>query len=149
MKKLLGALGLVLVAGVCLAQGAGETAANAAASPGFFSWDNLSKLMEYGLVVFTFVAGLKNVKWFADFFVAWPWLSPALAAASAFAMAIILCIKEHPVHDMNFFTCLATAIGILLSAATIHGIIAKVSPHNEEPPAVNMARVAKLEGGKK
>lgn len=147
MKRLLLCLALLLVVAFPIwAQAATETAATGAEQPGFFSWENLQKIMEYGLVVFAFVAGLKNTPFFADFFAAWKWLAPTVAALSAASASAILCLKM-PGHDSAFYMCLLTALGILLSAFSIHGVVAKLSPDSSNP-AVNPERVAKLQNGK-
>lgn len=138
-------LALLLVALPVLADTMPGTAAVASEQPGFFSWENLQKIMEYGLGVFLFVAALKNVPFFADFFAAWGWLAPVTAAGTALCTAIILCNKM-PGHDSVFYLCIATALGIFLSAVGIHGVVAKLSP-DSSLPAVNPERVAKLNGG--
>lgn len=150
MKKLILCVIAIFVVAIAYVFGqaaaAAEPAAVAAQTPGFFSWENLKTIMEYGAVVFLAIQGLKNIPFFADFFVAWPKLGTYVNAALAGCAAIILCLKM-PGHDAAFYTCIATALGIFLSAAGIHLVVAKISPDNSSP-AANPERVAKLENKK-
>lgn len=146
MSKRLAFFLLLLIAAVCaaplLALPEPATAAVAEVQPGFFSWDNLWAIVKYGALVCAAIFGLKNIPFFADFFVAYPKLGVIVNAALSLCTALLLCSKM-PAHDAPFYMCVLTGLGVFLSAAGIHGVIAKVSP-DTSTPAVNPERVDKL-----
>lgn len=109
-----------------------------------FTWDFLKHCLEIGLGIFAFIQGLKNIPFFADFFVAWPKLAVWVNALMALFAGLITCIIMQ-VHDQAFFICIATTIGVFLAAAGIHMTVNKLSPDPSLSPSVNPKRVEKLE----
>ena len=112
-----------------------------------FTWEFLKRCMEIGGGIFVFIQGLKNVPFFADFFAAWPKLAVYVNAAMAFCAGILVCLAMSA-HDSAFYMCIATTVGVFLSAAGFHMIAQKISPDSSTSPSVNPARVEKLSNGK-
>jgi hypothetical protein len=106
------------------------------------SWEFGKYIAEKGAMVFLFIFALKNVPFFADFFVVWPKLAVVVNAASSFFLSIVACLGAG-MHDEKFYMCMVVALGTFLAAAGLHGIVAKLSP-DTSTPAVNPERVAKL-----
>lgn len=107
------------------------------------SWEFLKRCMEIGAAVFLFIMGLKNVPFFADFFAAWPKLAVYVNAALAFCTGILVCLTMEG-HDAKFYMCIATALGVFLSAAGWHMVAQKLSPDSSASPSINEKRLDKL-----
>lgn len=115
-------------------------------APGLFSifiGPSVLKWLTTSAMVFLLVEALKNVPFFADFFVKFPKLSVWVNAALALTAALGACIGlGGHVEGFGFIQCALTAIGTFLGAAGLHYVKFSLSPAKTERSGDGVLRTA-------
>ncbi len=100
----------------------------------------LVKIFSTGAVICGLIYGLRNIPFFADFFVKWPKLGVVVNAALSLFVSLGGCLAAGVTAFADLTMCVLTAGGVFLSAAGIHMAVSSISTGNSSSGSATIVK---------